>query len=219
MNGHSKCIDGVYYPEFHPGWGGCAEELFHYTSRYIACTEAFLRNLADQRQFNLSGYRASMLSDEQRRLMAAVLAGPPDQVAARAITQVVRSVISGEQQLSEDLLTQFQDQLKVIPEGVPLVYADLPQRGEAPDVAPLDPFLNLADRLSLPVAVRGHHVEIQLKLLAQHLDSANVSLRNALQDAILKLHFAGYLLKNHPGLTHKSALQLDDQDSGSASTE
>ncbi|MET0089464.1 MAG: endonuclease [Candidatus Thiodiazotropha sp.] len=219
MNEHSKCIDGVYYPEFHPGWGGCAEELFHYTSRYIACTEAFLRNLADQRQFNLSGYRASMLNDEQRRLMAAVLAGPPDQVAARAITQLVRSVISGEQQLSEGLLNQFQDQLKVIPEGVSLVYADLPQRGETPDVAPLDPFLNLADRLSLPVAVRGHHVEIQLKLLAQHLDSANVSLRNALQDAILKLHFAGYLLKNHPGLTHKSALQLDDQDSGSTSSE
>jgi hypothetical protein len=219
MNGHSKCIEGVYYPEFHPGWGGCAEELFHYTSRYIACTEAFLRNLADQRQFNLSGYRASLLSDEQRRLMAAVLAGPPDQVAARAVTQLVRSVISGEKQLSEGLLSQFQDQLKVIPEGVPLVYADLPRRSASPDVAPLDPFLNLADRLSLPVAVRGHHVEVQLKLLAQHLDSANASLRNALQDAILKLHFAGYLLKNHPGLTHKSAQQLDDQDSGSAPAE
>ncbi|MEJ2406732.1 MAG: endonuclease [Candidatus Thiodiazotropha sp.] len=213
MTSHSKCVDGVYYPEFHPGWGGCAEELFHYTSRYIACTEAFLRNLADQRQFNLSGYRANLLNDAQRRLLAAILAAPHDQIASRAIPQLVRSVISGEKQISETLLDQFRDQLKIIPEGVPLVYADRPQRTTPPDVAPLDPFLNLADRLSLAVAVRDHHVEVQLKLLAQHLDSPNLSLRNALQEAILKLHFAGYLLKNHPGLTHKTARELDDQDS------
>ena len=29
----SKNVDGQYYPEFHFGWGSCAEELFHYTSR------------------------------------------------------------------------------------------------------------------------------------------------------------------------------------------
>ena len=42
-----KNIDGHYYPSVHGGWGGFAEELFHYTSRYYATTEAFLRNLAD----------------------------------------------------------------------------------------------------------------------------------------------------------------------------
>ncbi|MET0065855.1 MAG: endonuclease [Candidatus Thiodiazotropha sp.] len=213
MNNHSKCIDGIHYPEFHPGWGGCAEELFHYTSRYIACTEAFLRNLADQRQFSLSGYQAGLLSDEQRRLLAAVLAGPPDRDAARAITQLVRCVVAGESRPSESLVDQFREQLKTIPEGVTLVYANLPRRTDPADVAPLDPFLNLATRLSLPVAVHGHHLEVELKILAQHLDSANVSLRNSLQEAILKLHFAGYQLKNHPGLTHRAARQLGHQDS------
>jgi hypothetical protein len=77
-----------------------------------------------------------------------------------------------------------------------------------PEVAPLDPFLNLAGRLKLPVAVRGNHVEIGLKALAQHLDSTNPSLRNSLQEAILQLHFAGYQLKNHPGLTHRAVREL-----------
>ena len=213
MNSHSKRVDGFYYPEFHPGWGGCAEELFHYTSRYIVCTEAFLRNLADQRQFNMSGYQAAKLSEEQRRLMAAILSNKPDCRSARAVTQIVRAVINGEGQISEELEESYRDHLNVIPKGVQLVYSGKPHRTGIGDVAPLDPFLNLAARLSLPVAVRGHHVEIPLKKLAQHLDSPTPSLRNSLQEAILQLHFAGYQLRNHPGLTHKTARELGDENS------
>jgi hypothetical protein len=211
MNGRSKCIDGVYYPEFHPGWGGCAEELFHYTSRYSTCTEAFLRNLADQRQFNMAGYQAADLNDDHRRLLAAILANKPDRGSARAITQIVRSVINGDAQASHELKQQYQDQLSAIPEGMPLIYTGNPHHSGTCEVAPLDPFLNLASRLNLPVAVRGHHIEIPLKILAQHLDSSSSSLRNNLQNAILNLHFAGYQLKNHPGLTHKTAKELKDQ--------
>ncbi|MBT3048315.1 MAG: endonuclease [gamma proteobacterium symbiont of Ctena orbiculata] len=213
MNGSLKCVDGLYYPEFHAGWGGCAEELFHYTSRYFTCTEAFLRNLADQRQFNMSGYQANRLSKEQRHLMAAILACEPNIQSARAITQIVRAVINGESKISETLAENYREHLKVIPDDVELVYSDRTHHHHQPDVAPLDPFLNLASRLNLPVAVHTHHLEVPLKALAQHLDSPNPSLRNSLQDAILNLHSAGYALKNHPGLTHKTARELGDKDS------
>ncbi|MES9942051.1 MAG: endonuclease [Candidatus Thiodiazotropha sp. 6PLUC2] len=211
LNHHAKYVDGLYYPDCHPGWGGCAEELFHYTSRYFAYAEAFLRNLTDQRQFNMSGYQATRLSTGQRRLMAAILANRPDCRSARDITQIVRGVINGEESVSQELTDHYQDQLKIIPENVELVYSGKTHHSELPKVEPLDPFLNLAARLKLPTAVRGHHVEIPLKELAQHLDSSNSSLRNTLQEAVLQLHFAGYQLKNHPGLTHKAAKQLENE--------
>lgn len=213
VNSNSKCVDGMYYPEFHAGWGGCAEELFHYTSRYFACTEAFLRNLADQRQFSMSGYQAEKLSQEQRRLMAAMLSCKPDRQSARDITRTVRALVNGEREVSEELANAYRNHLKVIPHDVELVYSGRSHRQGAPDVAPLDPFLNLAARLNLPVAVREHHIEIPLKILAGHLDSPNPSLRNSLQEAILNLHFAGYQLRNHPGLTHKTARELGDENS------
>ncbi|MES9865894.1 MAG: endonuclease [Candidatus Thiodiazotropha sp. LLP2] len=205
---HAKYVDGLYYPDCHPGWGGCAEELFHYTSRYFTYTEAFLRNLTDQRQFSMAGYQATRLSTEQRRLMAAILANRPDCRSARDITQIVRAVINGEELVSKALTADYQDQLKIIPENMELVYSGKTHHSEIPKIEPLDPFLNLASRLMLPTAVWGHHVEIPLKELAQHLDSSNSSLRNSLQEAVLQLHFAGYQLKNHPGLTHKTARQL-----------
>jgi hypothetical protein len=213
MNGNLKCVDGLYYPEFHPGWGGCADELFHYTSRYFVCTQAFLRNLADQRQFNMSGYQARNLSKTQRHLMAAILAGEPNLQSARGITQIVRSVINGESEISNTLTETYRDYLNVIPEDAELIYSHRRNHHNQPDVAPLDPFLNLAGRLNLPVAVHTHHIEIPLKTLAQHLDSPNSSLRKSLQEAILDLHFAGYALKNHPGLTHKAARRLGDENS------
>ncbi|MES9972473.1 MAG: endonuclease [Candidatus Thiodiazotropha sp.] len=213
MNSNLKCVDGLYYPEFHAGWGGCAEELFHYTSRYFACTQAFLRNLADQRQFNMSGYQANNLSKNQRYLMAAILAFEPDLQSARGVTQIVRAVINGESEISESLADSYRDALNLIPQDAELVYSFRTHHHRQPDIAPVDPFLNLAGRLNLPVAVHKHHLEVPLKTLAQHLDSPNSSLRNSLQEAILNLHFAGYALKNHPGLTHKAARQLGDESS------
>lgn len=208
----SRNIDGSFYPEFHFGWGGCAEELFHYTSRYATYTEAFLRNLADQRQFSLSGYSPAMLSDTQRRLMAAILFDPPDRRSARAITSIVRAARNGEREIEQDLLARYSVALKIIPEGVTLVYAERTPRLQHEGVAPLDPFFNLAKRLNLPVAVAGHHLEVSLKQLAEHLDSSNATLRSNLQEAILRAHNAGYILRNHPGLTHKAAKDIGGDD-------
>ena len=211
INHHTKFVDGSFYPEFHPGWGGCAEELFHYTSRYFTYTEAFLRNLADQRQFSMSGYQATDLTTGQRRLLAAILADAPNCRSARDITQIIRGVINGETEPGKALSDHYQDPLKTIPDQVELVYPGKSHHPENLQVAPLDPFLNMASRLQLPTAVRGRHVEVPLRELAQHLDSPNPSLRNTLHEAVLQLHFAGYQLKNHPGLTHKAAKELDDR--------
>jgi hypothetical protein len=207
----SKNVDGRYYPEFHPGWGGCAEELFHYSSRYAAYTEAFLRNLSDQRQFTLSGYQPALLSEIQRRVMAAILSGPPDNASARDITSLIRSVIRGDSSVDQALSERYQDRLKVIPEGVVLAYANHHHQPDLRQVAPLDPFLNLATRLQLPVAVHDHHLEVSLKQLAEYLDAPNATLRSNLQEAILRVHSAGYILRNHPGLTHKRAKIIGDE--------
>ncbi len=207
----SKNVDGSFYPEFHFGWGSCADELFHYTSRYAPYTEAFLRNLADQRQFSLCGYSPAKLSEGQRRLLAAILFGPPERDSARAITSIVRAVRNNDPEVDQALLEPFRDRLKVIPEGATLVYAERTPHINRDEVAPLDPFLNLAKRLNLPVAVHDHHVEVSLKQLAEHLDSPNATLRSNLQEAVLLVHNAGYLLRNHPGLTHKTAKDIGEE--------
>jgi hypothetical protein len=80
------------------------------------------------------------------------------------------------------------------------------------DVAPLDPFLNIAERLQMPVAVHDHHVEVCLQSLARHLDSPSSALRSNLHNAVLQLHDAGYVLRNHPHLTHSEAHDIGDDD-------
>jgi hypothetical protein len=128
-----KNIEGNFYPIFHRGWSGCAEELFHYRI-----------------------------------------------------------------------------QLEKIPKGVNLVYKHNIASTKIAGISPLDPFLNIAERLRLLVAVRGHHVELSLSNLAGHLDSPVSSMRTNLQNAILQLHEAGYLLRNHPGLTHQEAKSISN---------
>ena len=208
----SKNVDGRYYPEFHFGWGGCAEELFHYTSRYYPYTEAFLRNLADQRQFTMVDYQASHMSGPQRRLMAAILSCPPDRTTARALTSIVRSVSNRDESVSQELIQHYQEKLKVIPQDASLAFSERVHIPDLNNVAPLDPFVNLAKRLKLPVAIWDHHVEVSLRELARHLDSPNATLRSNLQEAILHVHMAGYIIRNHPGLTHKTAKIIGDED-------
>ncbi len=212
MRAIAKNVDGHYYPEFHHGWGGCAEELFHYTSRYYTYTEAFLRNLAGEPEYSMGSYKANMLNDEQRRLMAAILSCRPDRASARAILHLVSDAEHSCGEVEETLRQTYREQLEVIPSGVALVYVHHPHESQLQDVAPLDPFLNIAERLQLPVAVKAHHVEVPLKLLARQMDSSSSRIRESLNEAILRLHTAGYLLRNHPGLTHMEAHKIADED-------
>lgn len=207
----AKHIDGHFYPPFHSGWGGFAEELFHYTSRYFAATEAFLRNLVDDRAFSMAGYKANDLSSAQRELMALLLAGGPESERGIAIVGIVEAVKVGEVGIDEGLLARYRASAPR-PDVEEIV-----QRSHSGDaggevIEPFDLFLSLAERLLMPVAVRDRHVEVSLHELARHLDSGNSALRSNLQNAVVQLHEAGYVLRNHPHLTHNEAHTISDED-------
>lgn len=212
MTNSVKNVEGNYYPDFHCGWGGCAEELFHYTSRYYTYTEALLRNLSEDRDFAMGRYKAKHLSDEQRILMAAILSCPPDRQTAESIIEIINAVSNDKTFVNPWQLEHYHKEIQQLPKGAKLVYRHNSKRPEASDISPLDPFLNMAERLRIAVAVREHHVEVSLSELAVHLDSPISSVRVNLQNAVLQLHAAGYLLRNHPGLTHSDAKSIADED-------
>jgi hypothetical protein len=212
MNGQTKNVEGHVYPEFHPGWGGCAEELFHYTSRYYAYTEAFLRNLTDDRSFSMAQYRAAALSEEQRELMALILSCEPEKRSGLAIVLIVNAVRMQKKFVNPDHVEYYRRQAKPA-RAIESSHHNRPNHmAGSVDLSPIDPFLNLAERLYLPVAVREHHVETSLQQLASHLDSPDSRIRTNLQNAIIQLHMAGYPLRNHPGLTHADAKEIGDED-------
>jgi hypothetical protein len=200
-----KNVHGRYYPDFHPGWGGFAEELFHYTSRYYHATELFLRYLAQDTDFTMSGYKAARLSEAQRALMAAALACPPEREPALAATTLVAAVLRNDPGVDLHWQQRFCDKLTELPKPESLVGHPRPPKLDRLDVAPLDPFISLAERLQMPVAVKERHVEICMRTLAKHLDSPNATLRSNLHEAVLVLHNAGFTLRNHPHLTHAEA--------------
>ena len=208
----SRHIDGHYYPPFHNGWGGFAEELFHYTSRYFFATEAFLRNLVDDRDFTMVGYKANRLNELQRELMAWQLADSPERQRGLAIVSIVETVKIGGSQVDEVLLAACRARAPK-PDGDGVVQRVHGGTGRRDGHESLDFFLNLAERLQMPVAVKDHHVEVALQELARHLDCGNAALRSNLQEAVLRLHEAGFVLRNHPHLTHSEAHVIADGDS------
>ncbi len=208
-----KNIDGHYYPPFHSGWGGFAEELFHYTSRYYLATEAFVRNLAGDRVFSMAAYKAQSLRQAQREVLAVVLSGNPDRQRGEAVVSIVQAVQRGDEGVAPDIAARFPP-LPAREGRIGGVEHHLPtpglKPGMTPDVDPLDPFLNMAERLLMPVAVRDRHVAVSMHEFARHLDSVNSTVRENLQDAVIEMHEAGYVLRNHPCLTHSQAAALSD---------
>ena len=208
----SKNVDGHFYPPFHRGWGGFAEELFHYTSRYFCATEAFLRHLAQDSDVVMSGYKASDLSTAQRDLMAAVLSCRPDRETANTLVDIVSAVLQKDPGVQKAWLDLYQERLGEV-SGKDMPSPRIHPQGHDPaGVSPLDPFMNIAERLQMPVAIREHHVEVSLHALAEHLVSPNSTLRTNLHNAVIQVHDAGYVLRNHPHLTHSEAQAIADED-------
>lgn len=208
-----KNIDGHYLPTAHPGWGGFSEELFHYTSRYYKAAEAFLCSLSGNPAFSMSGYKADRLAEDQRALLAALLAHEPDAETAAAIIGVVETVCLGQAGVDAGIAARYlPDPRESLPLDRPEQPVHFRSEGED-DVNPLDPFMSLADRLLMPVAVHDRHVEVSMRELANHLQSPNSTLRTNLHNAVIVLHNAGYVLRNHPHLTHCEAHAISDGES------
>lgn len=207
----TRHVEGHYYPPFHCAWGGFAEELFHYTSRYFFATEAFLRNLVNDRDFTMLGYQANRLNEPQRELMAWQLADSPELERGLVIVRIVETVRTGGAEVDEVLLAACRERAPR-PEGDLMLQRAHGSTGRRDGHASCELFLNLAERLQMPVAIRDHHVEVSLQELARHLDSGNPALRSNLQDAVVRLHEAGFVLHNHPHLTHFEAHAIADGD-------
>jgi hypothetical protein len=203
MASENPTPDPLHPTRPHRQWGGCADELLHYTSRYYPYTEAFLRNLVSRRDFRMAGYQAQRLSDVQRPLMLAMLISQPDAESGTDVITLVERVRDGDAGIDEVLISRHQERLKLIAHsGVPLQPHAFEPHVLPENLPPLDPFLAIAERLEVPVRVAGHQVEVPYELLARHLDSPTSQVRENLQQAVLWLHDAGYRLHNHPHLTH-----------------
>lgn len=202
-------IEGHYYEKFHSGWGSFSEELFFYTSRYYGVTEAFLRGLSGLHDFSMNGYKAKSLSELQKPVMATILTTAPDQETSLAVVTLIEKVIKREVDVDKHLLEKFP----------PKETHKMPVEVHGPkqhcthhvDISPVEPWLSIAERLQMPVAVRHHHIEIDMLVLARHLNSTNETLKNNLHNSIIELHNAGYEIRNHPHLTHSEAHMIGDE--------
>ena len=171
----------------HPSWGYHAEELLFYTSRYYAQTESFLRDAGGVSDFSFSGFRAQHLAPAQREELARLLRRPLGHATARAVMALMRRIT-------------------VCRASRPVPVRPARRRAPAPDefvqarrrglsgLSPADPFLNLAERLGLPVRQRGRHLWVSFNALKRLLDAPSPALRHAVQDAIEVLHDGGFHL-------------------------
>lgn len=160
----------------------------------------------------MSGYKAAYLNSRQREVMAVILAASPNTRAGEALISIVRTVIQGRPDVDPEMAEFYMQQQIRQPEGAPLGCGVPSSRRALVAVSPLDPFLSMAERLQIPVAVCEHHVEVCMRALAEQLDSPNSRVRSNLQEAVIQLHNSGYMLKNHPHLTHSEAHMIADED-------
>jgi hypothetical protein len=86
---------GYHYPLPHEDYAKYAAELLFHTSRYCWITERFLRKLSGDWDFSLTGYRPTLLSEEQRVVLSRLLAEEPNRESALGIIDIVSRVKEG----------------------------------------------------------------------------------------------------------------------------
>ena len=201
--------DRHLYAHFHPSWGGCSEELFYYRSRYLYVTEAFLRCLIDQRDFSMSGYQARKLSPQQRPILASILTNPATPESGSAVVLIVEKVVNGITDADDALIEKYPPQ--PVKEIQPNNFNHVKKKPLHQDLSPVEPLLNIAKRLQMPVAVKDHHVEMDIHKLNTLLHATNQTIRKNMLDALIILHEEGYKLHDHSHLTHSEALTIGDE--------
>lgn len=94
-------LNGMAYPDPHPAWGVCADELLFYTSRYAPYTTRRLVELGEGQGFDTTGFQARNMTPNQRACMARLLSFPPDPYTARAIGELAAVVAKANASIPE----------------------------------------------------------------------------------------------------------------------
>ena len=197
---HALLVAGVACPPPHPDFRQHYEELLFHRSRYYFYTQNYLQNISGNHDFSLADYEPGRLSFQQRRLLAVLLASPPDRQIARAIAAVVIGVIKGGAGVDARLwlsygecrlLTEYDNRERKVRH---------PAVRPAQDIDPTDPIINFAERFGVPVEVSGRQLKLPLGRLQRLVAASSDRARNLLDDFIYDLQSAGYAVLDCPDL-------------------
>ena len=186
------------YPTPHRDVMHCAEELLFHTSRYYVYSERFLADLAGRPDFSMVGYDCRRLSENQQKVLSGLLTEVPALEIARKIIKIVSDVTNGIKEVDAELLQKYE---QLYFRGCPCCFHHhVNGRGTslANETSPVDPIQNMAQRLHIPIEIKGSKVRMPMRILRKYLDSANAVIRQNIQDDILMLHDGGYRLVNMP---------------------
>ncbi len=184
----SMNLSGYRLHRLNPAWEPCAHEILFHTSRYAGAAEHWLRDQADLPAFSLRDYRAQCLAPAQRRFAAVLMTYPLTVDTSRSVCWFVRQAASGRLACAACVAEDF-------------LHCPRHARAEASlaEVAPCDPFLNMASRLHLRARVEGKCIWVSFSRLVYWLDASNPVIRGNLQDALSLLGRHGYRLRPRKG--------------------
>lgn len=186
-------LSGKAYPEPHPAWHGCAEELLFYTSRYAVHAARRLSDLAEGQEIRLDGFQAQRMNDAQRSCMARLLSFPPDPYTARSIGALVAAVAAGDAAVPEAA--------REIAAGCrppPFLQLTAPRPRVSTGLAgadPVDVLRHLGRRYGFPVRVAGpRSLGLDGARMAELLSRAAPRVRRNLQEVLQRLNRSGYTI-------------------------
>ena len=190
-------LNGMAYPDPHPAWGVCADELLFYTSRYARHTAHRLVDLGEGKGFDITGFQARNMTPKQRACMARLLSFPPDPYTARAISELAVVVVKDKAPIPE-AAREIAGRCLIRP------YLQLnparPRRSTGlGKVQPTEVLRHLGRRYGFPVRIDGRHVWINdarcRRLLRNGPTRAADNVLEAL-DALRRIHYQIHL--DHP---------------------
>ena len=183
-------LNGKAFPDPHPAWGVCADELLFHTSRYADYTARRLSALSAGAADGMSGFQAHRMDPRQRACMALLLSFPPAPRTARAISQLAGAVAALERGVPEEV-RRVAGECRARPHM--RLTARRPKRSTGLNaVHPTDVLLHLGRRYGFGVRIMGRRVWLDRLRCDRLLKSENARVRHNLQEVLQHLNRAGY---------------------------
>ena len=183
-------LDGKCYPEPHPAWGVCADELLFHTSRYAVYTARRLAALANVPATDLAGFHASRMDAEQRACMARLLARPPQLDTAKAIVRLASAVADQETGVPEDV-RWLAGRCGVSPH-IQLLSARPHRSTGLAKVNPADVLRHFGRRYGFDVRIQGQRIWLDSRRFEVVLGSSNSRVQRNIEEVLQDLSRAGY---------------------------